>query len=525
MRRNKKGRQARPGIWARLAWKAQTGLAAALAAVEARIEALRLQRQGETLDRWEAVESLHEAARPALPERLVRIILAGSRRGEWMPVDIYNLEAARRDLQRLAARDPARACRYRVVLHHVAKRIEARRRTPPPGELELYLLRLPRGLARRVAEGEWLRIATSFARPPRRQGPLPTWSGVARFQVAAVPPPLKPRRWRARVRVPKGPAGGRRLMFALSRLAALRRFYPRRKRGVVAAAGGYTPGRPPSAGFLRAQVWAAGKILGVGEALKNGHTDVDELDVAAIAAARELARFDPGRAGEQVDPLAWARQAAVRAAARARIKRVSGLSVPGRQMPLVGKLREQLAQGIEGPEELASATGLDLETVEALLPAAAATTPLEEGLVASEGSVEESYETGLLRERVRDALDALVGLERLAVEAFLAYDAELARHWPEVLKGTDPAGVGKKAREGGERVQVALERALEELRGIYRELRRGFVRRYGRKPTPPEREGLAEDAARRHAGKYWRAAAEVLRLELADFTLEEEEGE
>ena len=236
----------------------------ALITIERTIEELSAERAQQAVDRWEAVESAHVAARPALPDRLVDLIT----RAGW-EVDLYSLAGARRDLVRLRERAGNRKCRFDVVLHHVIRLIERRRPAARPGELELFLRQLPMGLAERATE---------------------------KF-----------------------------LRFALGRLGAMRRFYPRRK---SVRAGGASYGRPADLAYLEALVAAAGYVLGVAEALALGHTDVDELAAAGHAARRELRRFDPRRARRDADVALWARRAAKRAAARARIKRVSGLSVP-----------------------------------------------------------------------------------------------------------------------------------------------------------------------------------------------------
>ncbi|WP_287372730.1 hypothetical protein [Oceanithermus sp.] len=414
----------------------------ALELIERTIEELRGGRAQQTIDRWEAVESAHVAARPALPDRLVELIT----RAGW-EVDLYSLAGARRDLVRLRERAGNRRCRFDVVLHHVNRLIERRRPAARPGELELFLRRLPTELAGRATESK--------------------------------------------------------LRSALWTLGAVRRFFPRRKSVRV---GGASYGRPADLAYLEDLVAASGYVLGVAEALALGHTDVDELAVAGHAARRELRRFNPRLARRDADLTLWARRAAKRAAARARIKRVSGLSVPQRQMPLVGKLREQLARGVEGVEELARATGLDLDTVEALLPAAQASGALQPELVAAEGSVEEAYEAQLLRQTVEDALDGLVGLERLVVEAYMVYGDELAAVWPDLLKG-------KVGAEYGLTPPPEAEGALVELRKLYRHLRKEL----GANPHPEDLEALPVRAARRHAARYWNAAKGFLQEELAPF--------
>jgi len=414
----------------------------AVTTIQTALSALRAERERTGLDRYEAVESVHQSTsawKPALPAEVVEAV---GRLG--LAVNIYSLDEAASDLRRLAAEGNPQAA---GLLPLVEAARERRRRLPAPSELERYLRRLPLGRVARVTE--------------------------------------------------------RQLRFALGRLAAYRRFLPRRK--TVREAGG-TYGRPPAAARLRELVWAVGLTVGVAEALARGHRDVDELEAAGVAAARELGRFDPRRARPDADVLLWARRAAARAAARARIKRVSGLSVPQRQMPLVGKLREQLARGVRDPESLAAAAGLDLDTVEALLPAAEATGALEEGLTASEASVEETYEEQLLREAVRDALDGLVGIERFAIEAYMVYGQGLAELWPDLLKG-------KVGAEHGLTPPPEAPAALEELRELYRRMRKGL----GARPHPEDQRALALRAARMHAGRYWKAAAAHLKGELAPF--------
>ena len=226
----------------------------------------------------------------------------------------------------------------------------------------------------------------------------------------------------------------------------------------------------------RRVVQVAAWLRGLEVALGLGFRDLEDIEAAAMAAMAEGPRSMRFRRGE-VD-WGYVDIAARRAAQQARIKRVSGLSVPRRQMPLLGKIREALAKGLEDPAAIAEATGLRVAQVVGLLPAATAAGSLEE---APEGASanEEDYDKIILKLAVSDALDGLVGLERLVVEEYMAHGPDFLQDWPEAVKSAAPEALAE----------------LNRFRKIH-----GLVK-----------------GARAHAVKYWRSAARHLRQELEGF--------
>lgn len=429
---------------------------------------MRLDREAQGIDRFEPVETSHVASSPAIRGWALEVI-----QDLDMPVDVYSIHRAILDLDqvqesewyqewttridgfevkrhknavwlqiyggrllqsehfrrgnRRAALDIQRHGTLEALRRELERQIERLRKQPRKSELEAYLERLEA-----IQRSLWLRSDDEAAKAAL------TLARMREFRAAS---PANARRW--------------------------------------------TKGRPANIIRLREQLMTYGWVAGIEWAMGAGHRDLDELEAAGEAAMREIVRYDPRRGGNRWTARRWVKAPAIRAAQRARVKRVSGLSIPQRQMPLVGKIREALAQGHESAEAIAEATRLPLADVEALLPAATSTVGLEG--VENVLSYEEPYEELLVKEAVADALDGLNPREKLVVEVYMYFGDELKNIWAAVLKGEIDVPFTLPAQD-------VLDELLEELKELTAR--------------------LGEKSARAHAGKYWRSAVEFLREEL-----------
>lgn len=449
---------------------------------------LRLERESAPVDRLEAVETAHVAAQPAFGGAALEVVQKHD-----LPVDLYSITAARRQLEEIYSGLPPQDALAKEVAKAIRSldfQIERKRGHKKPSELEVYLERwakvaeriTPRRLGRalRVLQGyKWVRPVTANATTPRGR-----WSRLS--------PAILLRHGRRVLQLlffvaTPGEAAPRLAYQRNGKSLVLRVFYPHTRLGHLreepARPRTHVPAERLSLGWLlmpaaeaRRVVQVAAWLRGLEVALGLGFRDLEDLEAAAIAAMAEGPRSMRFRRG-QVD-WGYVDLAARRAAQQSRIRRVSGLSVPRRQMPLLGKIREALAKGIEDPAAIAEATGLHMAEVVWLLPAALAAGSFEE---APEGvsAFELDYESILLRVAVTNALDGLVGLERLVVEEYMALGPDFLQDWHEAVKSAAPE-------------------ALTELNR--------FRKKHG-----------LEKGARAHAGKYWRSAAKHLRQELEGF--------
>ena len=447
---------------------------------------MRLDRESAPVDMLEPVETAHVASQPSYGGKALEVVLLHD-----LPVDLYSTIAARRQLEEIYEGIPPHNALAKEVARAIRSlefQIERKRGHRPPSELELYLERwakvadriTPRRLGRalRVLQGyKWVRPVTANATP--------------RGRFSRLSPALLLRHGRRVLQLlffvaTPGEEAPRLAYQRRGRSLILRVFYPHTRLGQLREEPAKPRTRVPverlALGWLlmpaadaRRVVQTAAWLRGLEVALGLGFRDLEDLEAAAMAAMAEGPRSMRSRRGE-VD-WGYVDIAARRAAQQARVKRVSGLSVPRRQMPLLGKIREALAKGLEDPGQIAAATGLRVAEVVGLLPAAMAAGSFEE---APEGAsaFEEDYDKIILKAAVNDALDGLVGLERLVVEEYMAHGPDFLNQWQEVVKS-------------------ASHKALAELNR--------FRKKHGR------------NGVRFHAAKYWRSAAEHLRRELEGF--------